>query len=213
MVRQIFEKHTAESVQVILDTGEIENAEEALKQQDISPLIIKKIITKAQGDLFKKYTEIGYQKIKRGASKAEVVELISEDLKGSILVSTLNKIERNYKNIRKNKLRLALKEKNQVHTLLRTYSDDFISQKEVAQWLIEILNSIKADQKRSKRNTILTGLGLFLFGGILTIMTSGLILYYGAIISGIITLVKGLTTKIVEIPDLSSYMKEELQTV
>jgi len=182
-----------------------------LESKRVSIYDIDKIFREANRKILAEFSDNAIKLIHNKSSKEDVYQFIAKDLPEELARSVLNEVISKYKSQTKAQVFKVVTLTNDYSDLIKSVANEFISETEVKEWIVYYFSTIQKRQKSKRKNEVVAGVALIMLGLIITLGTyyfavlSGggkYLMSYGPIIAGLIAIGKGMTTDIVEVPEL-----------
>lgn len=209
MNNQTIEKYILDTIQNIKNGESEEKIISSLHQENVGPRLVDRILVKANHRITEEYIDKTFDLINGKAGRKEVVQMLSQELSEDYVKMVLRQVELKYKENIRSKVMAAILVSNDYYGIIDSFKNDFISKEEIRNWIIGYYTIKNKEQKDQKKNELVKGLLITLFGILITWGTYMIavsngggryFLTYGLIIAGVITIFKSFGTTIEDIP-------------
>lgn len=209
MNKNQLDQHVLEVTEDLLKGESAPDLKRKFVDNNVSVFEIDKIFIRAEREINQKYSPEILQHIESGISQQELTNKLSDKIPPNLLSKVMNNCMQDYRNGVKSKINADIKNTFDYAGVVNKYTNNYIGATEVKGWIISYFEVLRETKKRKKRNELFTGAGITTLGIVITVSTyymattyggGRFLLTYGIIISGLITIGKGLSTSVPKVP-------------
>lgn len=210
MLKDKLVEHVAFSESELSNNVDERDIRNSLKNKGLNLYDIDKVIFTAKNNVFKRISVKAQPLLETKLTNSTLDEFVTdESVPEGLREEVRNRILAQHREARRNKVLLTQSRMGNPTYVINELSDEIVTKEMIRDWIISHYELNRKGLKMNRNKTLLTGIGLVLLGVIITGATymffsaaggTKFFFTYGLIVAGFISIGKGFSIKLPEVP-------------